>query len=386
MPVSLTNETDHTAALQQMLHVLAANPQPEHCVAPILQTLIATTGAAGACFMLFDELKTCISLGDDPFLAQPEEVENVMAEMIPGIHINFARSVFDLTSDYVIAPIMLSGWAKGALCLTLAPNTQIQDADEALLTAAVDTLTTAAQFKRLNRNQNEFTRIVSHDLRSPLTYMQGFASMMEMAGELNDKQKHFVDKILAGIAQMTAQVDNIQDAGRYDPESGFYEMSRAQCDLNEIVHKIADNHAISDDQPQLRIVVTPGRDIPIINADVNMLERAISNLVDNAIKYSPDGGTIEIGVRRTGDQLIISVRDQGVGISPENQKQLFDRHVRIPRQEHKKVKGSGLGLFIVKSVAQRHNGRAWVESAEGRGSTFFMSVPLEGDNLIGAQR
>ena len=81
-------------------------------------------------------------------------------------------------------------------------------------------------------------------------------------------------------------------------------------------------------------------------------------------------------------QVILSVCDDGYGISPENQRGLFERHVRIRREEHKRIKGSGLGLFIVRSVAQRHGGRAWVESAEGEGSTFYISIPLDESNLL----
>ncbi len=244
-----------------------------------------------------------------------------------------------------------------------------------------------SHFKKLNRNQNEFTRIVSHDLRSPLTSVQGFANMLEMqmVGVLNEKQQHFVEKILSGIAQMTALVDNIQDAGRYDPETGFYDISRSQCDMNEIVRKIADNHLLPAEKQELKLTVNVADDVPIINADANMLERAITNLVDNAIKYTPNGGTVQVGVKREDNRIIVSVSDTGYGVSPENQRHLFERHVRIPRQEHKKVKGSGLGLFIVKSVATRHGGDAWVTSVENQGSTFYLSIPLEGANLLGAE-
>jgi PAS domain S-box-containing protein len=271
---------------------------------------------------------------------------------------------------------------------TFVPRTEPVYDNDGHIEGWVLALRDITHFKKLNRNQNEFTRIVSHDLRSPLTSMQGFADMLEsgMVGELNDKQKNFVEKILSGISQMTSLVDNIQDAGRYDPETGFYEMSRSYCDLGEIVRKIVDNHLVPAEKQELEVSVRLADDVPILNADANMLERAITNLVDNAIKYTPNGGKIEAGVKREGEYVIISVADNGLGISPENQKHLFDRHVRIARQEHKKIKGSGLGLFIVRSVAQRHGGDAWVVSAEGEGTTFYMSIPLEGENLIGSER
>lgn len=271
--------------------------------------------------------------------------------------------------------------------MTFVPRTEpIYDANSKI-EGWVLALRDITHFKKLNRNQNEFTRIVSHDLRSPLTSMQGFANMLELGlvGELNEKQKHFVEKILSGISQMTALVDNIQDAGRYDPETGFYEISRSQCDLSEIVRRISDTQLVPAEKQEIAFTVSISDDVPVINADVNMLERAIINLVDNAIKYTPNGGSVEVNVAKHGEEIRISVKDTGLGISPENQKHLFERHVRIPRQEHKKIKGSGLGLFIVKSVAQRHGGDAWVVSTEGEGSIFYMSIPLSGSNLISVE-
>ena len=242
-----------------------------------------------------------------------------------------------------------------------------------------------SHYQKLNRNQYEFTRNVTHDLRSPLTSMHGFASMMDAVGDLNEKQAHFVEKILSGINQISVLVDNIQDAGRFDPETGFYEMSRSHCDLNGLMHQIVENHLVPAEKQELELSVEIGDQVPIINADMIMLERALRNLVDNAIKYTPNGGSITLGVAKQDEQIIISVADSGFGISPKNQQNLFERGVRIHREEHKRVKGSGLGLFIVRSAAQRHGGDAWVESEEGNGSTFFLSIPLEGPNLLGSR-
>lgn len=264
------------------------------------------------------------------------------------------------------------------------PRLQALDSASGGLEGWVLVLRDMSLLKKLNRNQSEFMRIVSHDLRSPLTSMQGFASMLEsgMVGELNDKQIHFVEKILAGITQITALVDNIQDAGRFDPETGFYEMSRSHCDLGAMVKQVVNTHLVPAEKQELSIHVIVDDNVPIINADANMLERAVTNLVDNAIKYTPNGGKIEIAVRKEGGRIVISVKDNGHGISPEQQKLLFQRHVRLARQEHIRIKGSGLGLFIVRSVARRHGGDAWVESIEKQGSTFLFSIPLQGDNLI----
>lgn len=241
-----------------------------------------------------------------------------------------------------------------------------------------------SQFKKINRNQNEFMRIVAHDLRSPLTSMKGFASMLELGlvGELNEKQTHFVGKILSGISQLTLLVENIQDAGRFDPDTGFYELMRSQVDVADLLREVVQDYLVPAEKGELTIHTSIADDVPIISADANMLERAIANLVDNAIKYTPNGGSVKVSVYTKDRAIIVAVTDSGLGISAENQALLFQRHMRIARQEHKKIKGSGLGLFIVKSVAQRHGGTAKVESKEGQGSTFYMTIPLDGDNQL----
>jgi signal transduction histidine kinase len=269
----------------------------------------------------------------------------------------------------------LSEWVSGEK--TFIPYVQPVGADGWVLA-----LRDMTQFKKLNRSQSEFIRIVSHDVRSPLTSMRGFADMMSMVGDLNEKQTLFIGKVLSGINQITTLVDNIQDAGRFDVETGFYEMSRSQCDLLDIAHRVVGNVSTLTQKHDVEISVSVSDDVPIISADTLMIERALTNLVDNAAKYAPEGSKVEVLVYLAAGSVIVSVRDNGYGISPEDQRQLFQRHVRLARPEHKRVKGSGLGLFIVKSVAQRHGGDAWVESQLGVGTTFSFSIPLKGANLI----
>lgn len=244
------------------------------------------------------------------------------------------------------------------------------------------TLRDMTQFKRLNQSQHEFVRLVSHDLRSPLTSMRGFADMMGVVGELNERQALFIEKVLNGVTQITALVDNIQDAGRFDPETGFYEMVRSQCDLTEVVSKIVSNYLLPAEKGELTLAMAVADNVPIINADLNMLQRAITNLVDNAIKYTPNGGKIDVLATVRDGSVVISVRDTGFGVHPEDRAQLFKRGGRVQRKEHRKIRGSGLGLFIVRSVARRHGGDAWVESEPGTGSTFSFNIPLKGANLV----
>ncbi|MCC6805405.1 MAG: PAS domain-containing protein [Anaerolineae bacterium] len=314
------------------------------------------------------------------------EVMNPAAEKFFGVTTAVARgkTLRDIVqADDLVAfaegMLSLSEWSRGDS--VFVPRVQPVVDKRGRPAGSILCLRDITRFNRLIQSQHEFLRVVSHDVRTPLTSIGGFAAILGTVGEVNDKQTLFVEKILNGVTQITNLVDNIQDAGRYDVETGFYEMSRSECDLRTIVTRIVNNHLLPAEKQELTLTCSVDADVPIINADAIMLERGIANLVDNAIKYTPNGGKIDVLVTRRDRDVVISVCDNGFGISPENQKRLFQRHVRIMRQEHKKVKGTGLGLFIVKSVAQRHGGDAWVESQENVGSTFSFNIPLKGANL-----
>jgi len=389
--IDARDDYSEQALLRRVMHVIATTPQPYDCVPPILEATLMLASGRGAALILFEDPDYIATDGmtvDD--LPSTETLFALMDLLGEGIHVNpeLPKDV-TVSGDLLVAVIRSPSQAVGLLWVVFDKPINLTEDQQIAFITLLDGLTvvtmsirTVARQKKLSRNQSEFMRIVSHDLRSPLTAMHGFASMLEMVGELTEKQAYFVEKIFSGITQMTSIVENFQDAGRFDPETGFYEMERVPCDLGDIVLQIRSTQLVPAEKQELTLTSTIDPDLPIINADANMIERAITNLVDNAIKYTPNGRSIDLSVKRVDEEIIISVADNGLGISEENQKMLFERHVRIHRREHKKVKGSGLGLFIVRSVAQRHGGRAWVESEEGVGTTFLFSIPLAGENRL----
>ena len=392
--VGTGQEQNSQKFLREVLHAIATMVTPDACIPRILDSARATLGAVGAGFVLFEEPELLILSGIESGAFPSVEDWRSLAGMLSERISTKPALPEGMTLDYagwVIGRVQIGGNMAGLLCLLYDREYELDNEDGIVLDVLIDGVSVVAmqarskaRHERLAQNQYQFMRVVSHDLRSPLTAIQGFASMLESGavGEINKQQRHFVGKILSGIDQITSLVDNIQDAGRYDPETGFYEMERSPCDLTEMVPRIVKNHLVPPEKPELVISTFVADDVPIINADVNMIERAITNLVDNAIKYTPNGCKVEVGARRENDTVVVFVKDTGLGINPENQKRLFSRHVRIPRREHRLIKGSGLGLFIVRSVARRHGGDAWVVSAEGEGSTFNISIPLNEENLI----
>ena len=387
--------------LRNMLRLIAQNPDLNHVAPSILGEARILTHASGGFYLVFEEPRIVFVDRMDVSLVPSDDVLQELVESLAHeIHIGtqLPPSLVQEFSGWAVLPVYQRDMAIGIFCLVYRDEVDLSHDTANMLMALVDGLATVTQstkaaerHAKLTRNQYEFVRIVSHDLRSPLTSIKGFASilesMMESADvndEIRDKVIHGADRILNGVTQMTALVENIQDAGRYDPETGFYEMQRSPTDLIDIVHKIGKNHLMPAEKEELTLKVSAADDIPIVNVDANMVERSIINLVDNAIKYTPNGGLIELGIHKENNNIVISVTDNGYGISEENLKNLFQRHFRIRRREHKLVKGSGLGLFIVRSVARHHGGDAFVQSEVGHGATFGIRIPLAGENLLGS--
>lgn len=241
-----------------------------------------------------------------------------------------------------------------------------------------------SRYKRMNENMSMFLHTVSHDLRSPLTAAKGFLDMLGMVGDLNEKQETFIGKILTSINDMTNLVEKVLDAGRLDPEMGTYQLRRELVDPAGTVQKVASTLANAASKKTIELVVDVADNLPVLNLDPMMIERALVNLVENAIKYTPDNGKVFVGGRVEQGNLILFVKDNGPGIPQEDQERLFLKGERLTRKGERNVRGSGLGLYIVKNVAQQHGGDAKVKSQSGDGSEFYLEIPIAGPNMLGA--
>jgi PAS domain S-box-containing protein len=230
-------------------------------------------------------------------------------------------------------------------------------------------------FKELDLMKSEFVATVSHDLRAPLTFMRGYATMMPMVGQLNEKQQEFAAKIITGIEQMTKLIDDLLDLGRIEAGVG---LAREACQVDQIVYGIVDTLKPAALTKGLSLTVDAPSDLPVMSGDATLLRQAIANLVDNAIKYTPAGGHVRVTVSAEPDRFRLAVADTGLGISPADQTHLFQKFFRVKQRGSTQVKGSGLGLAIVKSIVERHGGRVWVDSKLGKGSTFYMELPQNG--------
>jgi len=227
--------------------------------------------------------------------------------------------------------------------------------------------------KELDELKSEFVATVSHDLRAPLTFMRGYATMLPMVGELSDKQREYLEKILRGIGQMGELIDDLLDLGRIEAGVG---LERKPCHLGAVLVEAVEGVRARTSLKGLTLRLEPAEEVAVVSGDAALLRQAIANLVDNAIKYSPNGGTVTVGLSVRNGQAVVHVSDTGIGIAPDDQVRLFEKFYRIKRRDTVNIRGTGLGLAIVKSVVERHGGKVWVDSVLDRGSTFYISLPL----------
>jgi len=231
-----------------------------------------------------------------------------------------------------------------------------------------------SQLKEIDTLKSDFVATVSHDLRSPLTLMRGYATMLEMAGALNDQQKNYAKMIVQGVDNMAKLVNNLLDLGRIEFGVG---LQVENIPLLDLLERVTGDLQLQAKQKNISLGVELPRDLPhALQADQALLHQALFNLVENAIKYTPEGGEVTVHLQTLPSGLIFAVQDSGMGISEQDQKRLFEKFFRGTNREALMQRGTGLGLAIVRSIAERHGGKAWVESGLGQGSVFFLQIPL----------
>ncbi len=229
-------------------------------------------------------------------------------------------------------------------------------------------------FKELDTMKSEFVATVSHDLRSPLTLMRGYATMLEMVGEINEQQQGYVKKIISGVENMSRLVNNLLDLGRIEIGVGLQVESVNILDIIERVTSALQLHAT---QKNINLQTELAKDMPdVIEADQALLHQAIYNLVENAIKYTPENESVTVRTKIQPNALLFIVEDSGIGIAPDDIPHLFEKFYRGKQREARAQHGSGLGLAIVHSIATSHGGKVWVESELGKGSAFHLQIPF----------
>jgi two-component system phosphate regulon sensor histidine kinase PhoR len=247
--------------------------------------------------------------------------------------------------------------------------------DDATPVGAVVVFNDVTRLKRLEAVRRDFVANVSHELKTPVTSIKGFAETLE-DGALDDPDtaRRFV-RIIAGQAdRLNSIIGDLLALSTLEQRENEPRLTLEEADVCDVLHVAVEVCELKAQARSIAIAVTC---TTCVLAAVNppLLEQAVVNLVDNAVKYSPEGGSVEVGLVEAADEIVISVRDQGPGVPREHLPRLFERFYRVDKARSRDLGGTGLGLAIVKHIAQAHGGRVSVDSRLGQGSTFRIHLP-----------
>jgi signal transduction histidine kinase/DNA-binding response OmpR family regulator len=226
--------------------------------------------------------------------------------------------------------------------------------------------------KELDRIRSEFVATVSHDLRTPLTNILGYVELLPRAGPLNEQQQEFIGRVRDSMEAITELIGDLLDIGRI--EAG-YDLEMAPCDLMEVIEETVDNFRSQATGKRQDLRWQPPETLSKVQGNTRTLRQVMENLLSNAMKYTQEGGWIAVSAGMEQGYVVVRVSDNGIGIPPAQQPYIFDRFFRVESEETAGISGTGLGLAIVKAVIEKHNGRVWVESKPGVGSTFCFVLP-----------
>jgi PAS domain S-box-containing protein len=250
--------------------------------------------------------------------------------------------------------------------------------EEGRLIGTVVIMNDVTELKNIERMKSAFVATVSHELRTPLTAIKGFVSTLLMDDSFPEAdRREFYTIIDHECDRLTRLINDLLNISRIEAGESL-KPNYSEVDVKKLAQKVimiqsqaTRNHTLVLDAPDV---------FPTITGDEDKLDQVITNLMSNAIKYSPGGGTITTHLKEDGDDILIGIEDQGMGIPPDHLPKVFDRFHRVHTEDNRKIYGTGLGLFLVKHlVEQLHLGKVWAESEFGVGSTFWVRLPKKLD-------
>ena len=229
--------------------------------------------------------------------------------------------------------------------------------------------------KYLDRMKTEYVTIMSHKFLTPLTNIKWSADFL-LNGEVEIKRREEnIKNILNNadkLVKLTSYLLNIAEI-----EEGLFGYTFEKLDMNSILEEVIQNYSEESRQKEVKVIYDGPKDgFCFVKGDKSRLNAAVSNYLDNAIKYTLKGGEVKISLEKSGGEIKVSVRDNGIGISPESVQSLFSKFFRDKRAKEVHTEGSGIGLFIVKNIIERHGGKAGYLADGGKGSIFFLTLPL----------
>jgi len=235
------------------------------------------------------------------------------------------------------------------------------------------------RLRRLEQIRRDFAANVSHELKTPVTAIKGFVeTLLDGALENVGDARRFLGIVSAQADRLGAIIEDLMELAHIEQDSERGQVPLRSGRLREVLDAAVDACRFQASEKNIELALDCPQDVQA-RIDANLLERAVFNLLDNAVKYSPEGARVEVAVVRGKDELRIEVTDYGCGIPKDHQPRIFERFYRVDKARSRQLGGTGLGLAIVKHIAQTHQGRATVHSTPGEGSTFTIHLPaMEG--------
>jgi signal transduction histidine kinase len=239
---------------------------------------------------------------------------------------------------------------------------------------------TVDELRELNRMKGEFVAVVSHELRTPVTALLGYAKTLRQPEFAEDEKlrTEFLERMERQSDRLLRLVENLLTASNL--ENNQMPVSIGRVLFEDLIREVVEGLANEANRVQVNIT----DDLPVLTTDRQVLSRVLQNLVDNALKYSPDGSPCELEARTDGDHLVFWVRDYGIGISPEELPRIFDRFYQVDSSSTRTFRGAGLGLSLVKDLLDHLGGTIDVESTLGEGSRFVVHLPVKHPQVAAA--
>lgn len=241
---------------------------------------------------------------------------------------------------------------------------------------AVVLLRDITERKNMEQLRSEFVANVSHELRTPLTSIRGFVETLLESGTDDPKMtKHFLEIIADETRRLAMLVEDLLDLSRIEERRAAYRWQRVK--IGELVDRALAVCGTSAEEKQVAIKANLSSRLPSFFGDPDMLSQVLINLMDNAIKYTPPGGSVTISTSLYGDELRLDVADTGAGIPADSLPRIFERFYRVEKARSREMGGTGLGLAIVKHIIKGHGGRIEVKSVVGKGTIFSVFLPMD---------
>jgi len=221
--------------------------------------------------------------------------------------------------------------------------------------------------------KDEFVAVVSHELRTPLTAIRGSLGLIQngATGTLSGKAQRWVEIAVTNTDRLGRLINDFLDIERI--ESGQVTMEKKLCDAAKLINQAAELMRNVAETSGITLVTSPVA--ACLWADPDRIMQILTNLLGNAIKFSSEGGTVELTAQLKGEQILFQVKDQGRGIPADKLETIFERFEQVDTSDSRAKGGTGLGLAICRSITRQHDGRIWAESNLGEGSTFLLTLP-----------